>query len=44
MPNKEAVTVAHGMIKVFSTYEFPTAVLSDNGSEFCNKVNFILLQ
>lgn len=38
IPSKEAVHIATCLINVFSIFGFPRAVLSDNGSEFCNKV------
>ena len=38
LPSKEAENVAVCLINMFSNYGFPQAILSDNGSEFCNKV------
>ena len=36
--NKVDATVAKCMVSILSTYAIPQVVLSDNGSEFCNKV------
>nr|XP_047146205.1 uncharacterized protein K02A2.6-like [Hydra vulgaris] len=39
LPNKEALTVAKSIIKLVTTFGFPSVILSDNGSEFCNELN-----
>ena len=38
LPNKEALTVAKSIIKLVTTFGFPSVILSDNGTEFCNEV------
>ena len=42
LPSKEASGVALMIIKVFCTYGFPNAVLTDNGTEFVSKVGINL--
>ena len=39
LPNKEAITVAKAILQLVTTYGFPYAIISDNGTEFCNQVN-----
>ena len=41
-PDKKASTVAACLIDVLTTYGFPCAILTDNGSEFCNQVKHFL--
>ena len=39
IPNKEAETIAHLLIdEICTRYSCPLEILSDNGSEFCNRV------
>jgi hypothetical protein len=38
LPNKESVTVAKELIKVFCDYGFPSIIQSDNGREFRNNL------
>eukprot|EP00731_Ephydatia_muelleri_P033062 Em0025g18a len=38
-PDKTATTVANCLFKIFMRMGLPRVMLSDNGSEFCNKLN-----
>eukprot|EP00731_Ephydatia_muelleri_P011145 Em0006g39a len=38
-PDKTATTVANCLFKIFMRMGLPRVILSDNGSEFCNKLN-----
>jgi len=37
-PDKRASSVAKYVLDMLTTYGFPYAILTDNGSEFCNTV------
>ena len=39
-PDKKASSVAKKVLNMLTTYGFPCAILTDNGSEFCNAVFF----
>ena len=44
LPDKQATSVAAALVNLFCNKGIPKAVLSDNGSEFCNEViNLILI-
>ena len=40
LPDKQATSVAAALVNLFCNKGIPKAVLSDNGSEFCNEVIF----
>jgi len=44
LKSKEASGVALSLIGIFSTFGFPQKVLSDNGKEFVNQVNFFIVR
>ena len=44
LPDKQATSVVAALVNLFCNKCIPKAVLSDNGSEFCNEViNLILI-
>lgn len=43
LPDKRASSVASALVNLFCNKGIPQAVLSDNGSKFCNEENYRLL-
>lgn len=44
IPNKEAATVTQQLIHIFSDFGYPSVLVSDNGTEFRNKISKLLAE
>jgi hypothetical protein len=44
IPNKEAATVTQQLINIFSDFGYPSVLVSDNGTEFRNKISKLLTE